>query len=175
MQPAPPQRPIPQISFDEFVAMCAAAKVWGPSGGAGYYRIDLGLWTAIETQWMQWVGNNPQFANHEKLVEAEAKRLQTGGAPRPIPSLHQNFERQAEQVGNAVGSAAVAGFNALGSAFDGIGKSLTAPSVGSRVMVQWSDGQRYPGTVAQVGQGQYFVTMQNGQQLWVPTNYVTSA
>jgi hypothetical protein len=40
-------------------------------------------------------------------------------------------------------------------------------------MVQWSDGQKYPGTVAQVGQGQFFVTMQNGQQLWVQANYVT--
>jgi hypothetical protein len=38
--------------------------------------------------------------------------------------------------------------------------------VGMQVMVAPGDGQRYPATIVQVGQGQYQVTMPNGQPYW---------
>lgn len=87
----------------------------------------------------------------------------------------QQFERDAEKFGNALGSAASAGFNALGSAFGGLGKSLSSIGIGSHVLVTWSDGKRYPGTVAQVAQGQYLITMGDGQQHWIGAAYVSQA
>ena len=38
--------------------------------------------------------------------------------------------------------------------------------VGMQVMVSPGDGQRYPATIVQVGQGQCQVTMPNGQPYW---------
>jgi hypothetical protein len=143
---------------------------------AGHYRIDLLTWQAIQGLWEPRIAQSPQLAGHSQAVDQEARRLLAGGAPRPVPTLQvQSFERNAEQAASAIGNAAIAGFSALGSALDSLGKSLSAPAVGSRVMVQWSDGHRYPGTVTQVAQGQYHVTMQNGQQLWVHASYVTLA
>lgn len=175
--PQPPARPPPPISYEEYVALCAAEKVWGASGMAGYYRLVPGVWESLKALWEPRIAHNPQqFGSHNGLVEHEARRLQGGGAPRPIGTLqYQSFERQAEQVGSAIGSGVLQGVSALGSALDGLGKQVTGPTVGSRVMVQWSDGNRYPGVVAAVAQGQIQVTMQNGQQHWIPSQYVTPA
>lgn len=46
---------------------------------------------------------------------------------------------------------------------------------GSRVQVTWSNGQRYPGTVQQVGGSQCLVMFPDGQQHWVEMQYVTPA
>ncbi len=46
---------------------------------------------------------------------------------------------------------------------------------GAAVLVTWSDGNRYPATVAQVAQGQYLCAFPNGQQQWVPATHVASA
>lgn len=97
------------------------------------------------------------------------------GVTPPRPQQPQTIEKQAEQALHSVGGAMSSGFKELGSALDSFGKSLTKPKVGSRVLVAWSDGNRYPGTVAAVGQGQYLVTMGNGQQHWIPEAYVKTA
>jgi len=169
----PPQRPAPPIEYEEYVALSAAAKVWGATGMAGYYRIDMQAWEALQALWEPRIAHNPQLSQgHAARVDQEARRIQSGGQARPIGTLqYQNFERQAEQAGAAIGSAAVAGLSALGSAFG----SVAGPTVGARVTVQWSDGQRYPGTIAQIAQGQYLVTMQNGQQHWIPSQFVVLA
>lgn len=78
--------------------------------------------------------------------------------------------QQAGQAANAFAGAAVAGFNLLGSA---INTAVLGP--GSRVLVTWSDGNRYPATVAQMANGQVFVTMSDGRQLWVPQHLVVAA
>ena len=139
---------------------------------AGYYRIDLGTWQAIQGLWQPRIDHNPQqFGGHPGLVDREAQRLQAGGPARQIPTLqYQNLERGAEQVGSAL----LGGLSALGNALDSAANKALL-NVGSRVMVQWSDGNRYPGTIALVGQGQYQVTMQNGQQVWVPAQFVSVA
>lgn len=92
--------------------------------------------------------------------------------PQGLPAPGQSFEQQAAHAAHAVGSAAIAGFDALGSALDSFAKSISGPSIGQRVLVQWSDGNRYPGTVVQIAQGQIYVTMSDGRQLWVPQQYV---
>jgi hypothetical protein len=57
----------------------------------------------------------------------------------------------------------------LAAAPTGIGGGSGVPfGPGAAVLVQWSDGNRYPGVVAQASPGQCFVVMASGQRLWVP-------
>jgi hypothetical protein len=47
--------------------------------------------------------------------------------------------------------------------------------VGARVLVQWADGNRYPGVVQQIAPGQSLVGFHDGQQRWVENVYLSSA
>jgi hypothetical protein len=118
----------------------------------------------------------PQPAQPAYAPQPQAAYPQPQGHPQPgYPQQPQpQFERQAAQVGQEIGKGVAAGIGALGAAFQSFGKSVTAPSVGSRVVVTWSDGNRYPGTVMQVAQGQYLVQMGDGQQHWIPAAYVAT-
>jgi prepilin-type processing-associated H-X9-DG protein len=52
--------------------------------------------------------------------------------------------------------------------------SAVAPfAPGAPVLVQWSDGHRYPATVMLVHSGQVQVAFPDGRQVWVPQPYVT--
>jgi hypothetical protein len=46
---------------------------------------------------------------------------------------------------------------------------------GTAVLVLWSDGQRYPGTVVQFAKGHYLIAFANGRQDWIPAEYVSAA
>lgn len=94
--------------------------------------------------------------------------LQQPGYPPQQP----NFEQQAGQAANALGTAAVAGLGALGSAFSSLGNAVAGYTPGARCLVTWSDGQRYPATVVQTSQGQVLVAMSDGRQVWMPAGYV---
>ncbi len=94
-------------------------------------------------------------------------------APAPVQPA-KSIEQEATEAANAVGSVLKNGFNKLGGALDAFGKSLNKPTAGSQVLVTWSDGNKYPGMVADIGQGQYLVTMSDGRQVWVPEAYVGS-
>ena len=99
-------------------------------------------------------------------------------APVPAPAVQvqqgKSLEQDAAEAAKVVGGALKSGFDKLGHALGSFGKSLAKPGVGSSVLVQWSDGNKYPGTVAQISQGQYFVTMSNGEQFWVAEQYVSA-
>jgi hypothetical protein len=45
---------------------------------------------------------------------------------------------------------------------------------GAAVWVQWSNGQRYPGTVQQVSGSQCYVSFPDGQARWVESAYVSA-
>ncbi|WP_394833547.1 hypothetical protein LVJ94_44275 [Pendulispora rubella] len=47
--------------------------------------------------------------------------------------------------------------------------------VGSHVLVQWSDGNRYPGSIVQVASGQCLVLFSNGQHYWIDVRFVSPA
>jgi hypothetical protein len=100
--------------------------------------------------------------------------------PHPQPNQGQSqaysaqqFEQHTNQAAAAVAGAAVAGWNALGAGINYVASA--AMSVGTRVLVTWSDGNRYPGTIVALGQGQHLVAMTDGQQHWIGTNYITAA
>jgi hypothetical protein len=43
------------------------------------------------------------------------------------------------------------------------------------VLVQWADGNRYPGFVQQVAPGYCLIVFPDGQQRWVEPQYLTLA
>ena len=48
-------------------------------------------------------------------------------------------------------------------------------NVGARVLVLWSDGNRYPGAIEQLASGQCLVLFPNGQHYWIELRYVSPA
>jgi hypothetical protein len=103
---------------------------------------------------------------------------QAWGAPQGQPQAwgapqgQQAFNQQAAQFGNEVGNAFNAFGSALGSFVDGAVGGIT---VGSRVMVQWSDGNRYGATVCAAQGSQVEVSFPDGRRVWMPSQFVTLA
>lgn len=64
------------------------------------------------------------------------------------------------------------GAGMLGAA--GYGALAQGVGPGMAVLVQWSDGNRYPATVSQVGGGQVQVAFSDGRQMWVPSHAVSA-
>ncbi|MRG93510.1 hypothetical protein [Polyangium spumosum] len=117
---------------------------------------------------------SPSPASVPAPAPAPAPASVPAPAPAPQPQQPKGIEQDAAEAAKVVGGALKSGFDKLGHALDSFGKSLSKPGVGSAVLVAWSDGNKYPGTVAQVAQGQYFVTMSNGTQLWVAEQYISA-
>ena len=79
------------------------------------------------------------------------------------------------QAAAAYGNAA-ANMGALGRGVMGmVGYGAIAQGIGPgmNVLVLWSDGNKYPARVVQVGGGQVCVGFGDGRQLWVPESAVT--
>ncbi len=111
----------------------------------------------------------PAYGAPQQQPQQQQPQQAWGQNPYAQPSPDQAFLNQAGHAANAFAGAAAAGFGALGQAFN---SAVMGP--GSRVMVTWSDGNRYPGTVAQLASGQVYVTMSDGRQLWVPQHLVAA-
>ncbi len=77
----------------------------------------------------------------------------------------------AAAYGQAAQNVGFMGRAALGAV--GYGAIANGVGPGMGVLVQWSDGNRYPATVSQVGGGQVHVTFTDGRQMWVPAHAVT--
>jgi hypothetical protein len=92
--------------------------------------------------------------------------------PQPQPQPYRpapNYNAQASAFGNDLGNA----FSAFGSALGSVVNSVVGTfSYGQAVMVQWSDGQRYPATVLTHHGGQVQVAFPDGRQVWVPQHFV---
>ncbi|HQY63110.1 MAG TPA: hypothetical protein PK141_17040 [Polyangiaceae bacterium] len=88
------------------------------------------------------------------------------GYPQQVPA----FQVQAANLGAAVGGA----LGSFGSALDSFATSAVGGfAVGTPVLVLWSDGQRYPATITQMGGGQYNCAFPDGRQVWVPGHAVS--
>lgn len=183
--------PPPDISFEDFAALWGEALATGLPAMWQRQGITPFAWSRMSFRWISVIAQDPsRFMPFIAAAEQHARRLTQGAAPPPVvhvamppepapaaaptaePPKQQGFEQDASVAAKAVGKAMVSGFNAFGSALDSLGKSILGPSVGQRVLVAWSDGNKYPGTVAQVGKGQYLITMPNGSQHWVAEAYI---
>lgn len=89
--------------------------------------------------------------------------------PQPAYPQQPGYNQQAAQLGAEVGNAFNAFGNALGSMVNSVIGTFTS---GQAVMVQWSDGHRYPATVLMAHSGQVQVAFPDGRQVWVPQAYV---
>jgi hypothetical protein len=181
------------VSYEDYVGMSAAAGVMGEAAMIAHYRLAPAHWSQIAGYWGSVISSNPQYAQYVTHVQQESARLTAGGAPRPValgpppppapplmppqqqpwggpqPQPYPN-QNQAADFGAEVGKA----FNAFGSALGSFVEGAVAGvSVGARVYVRWTDGQRYPGTVTSVAGGQVQVAFPNGQHHWVPSSVVS--
>ncbi len=78
--------------------------------------------------------------------------------------------KAAAAYGNVAANVGFLGQAALGVM--GMGAIAAGIGPGMAVLVQWSDGKRYPGQCTQVANGQVCVTFGDGRQVWVPENAV---
>ncbi len=172
------------VSYEDYVGMSAAAAVMGEAAMLAHFRIAQAHWSQIAGHWGSIISSNPQYAQYPAHVQQETARLHAGGAPRPValgpPAMNgmnawgqpqpQPYANQAADFGNEVGKA----FNAFGAALGSFVEGAVAGvSIGARVWVRWTDGQRYPGTVTAVQGAQVQVAFQNGQHHWVPSSVVS--
>ena len=149
-------------SFEDFVAMSGAAKAMTVDGMLAVYGITMAQWTQIAGHWTQTMGHEMhRYASYGTLVEQEGARIRGGGQPRPATSISTS-----SGGGGGQAQAAAAPPPQAPAASGEIG-------LGTMVLVQWSDGNRYPGAVTQAAQGQCLVAFPDGRQVWVPQQFVT--
>jgi hypothetical protein len=107
----------------------------------------------------------PNAQQVENQMMAQAVHQQIG-------NLQAHAAAQAAAAyGNAAANMGMLGRGALGVM--GMGSIARGIGPGMNVFVQWSDGNRYPGRVTQVGGGQVCVAFSDGRQMWVPETAVS--
>jgi hypothetical protein len=111
--------------------------------------------------------HNPQVAAQQYQNQMMAAAVQANVAQAMASANAQAaaaYGQASQNMGMlGRGMLGVMGYGAIAA---GIGPGMT-------VLVQWSDGNRYPGHVQQVQNGQVLVAFQNGQTQWVPESAVT--
>lgn len=190
-----------RISYEDFVHGSALIKLYGFEAAMVAANITQSEWTQAAGYWTnQMSANMMQYAGHSGRVEQEAGQLQAGAPPRHLTktvdqsAAAQQGPSQAQAIAHAnqdpiaaaMASPAMMQANAANAAIMknplgfGLGQAasyLTGGIVaGSRVLVMWSDGNRYPAQVMQAAPDQYLVSFEgNGAQQWIPANAVVKA
>ncbi len=147
---------VASMTFEDYVQVSAGIQVFGYEGAMNHFKLSMGDWTTISAHWQTELTKDPMnlAVRRNQLQEQEASRMRGGGAPRPV------------QVTRSAPGAAGA-MNVMGG-----GSALI---VGRAVLVQWSDGNRYPGTIMQVTPTHAQVVFPNGQGQWIETRFLTPA
>lgn len=192
-----------RISYEDFVAVSAAMKVFGPEAGTNACGISMSDWTEAGGHWNNTMAANMgQYAGHHGYVDQEAGRLQGGGQPKKVTvtreagatatpdgsggmayqqgatgmdvAMAQAMNNPVMQ-GAAQAQAAIAQ-NPIGFGLGQAANFLTGGIVaGSRVTCAWSDGNRYPAQVMQAAPGKLLLQFDNGAQQWVDEQHVQKA
>jgi hypothetical protein len=72
-------------TYEEFVAVSAAMKVFGPEGGIAGSGITMAEWTEIAGHWNQTMAADMmRYAGHPGAIAQEEARLRGGGQPRKV-------------------------------------------------------------------------------------------
>jgi hypothetical protein len=101
----------------------------------------------------------------ENQMMAEAVRQQ-------VAQVQANASAQASAAyGNASANMGFMGQGVLGMV--GMGAIAAGIGPGMAILVQWSDGKRYPGQCMQVANSQVLVAFGDGRQMWVPDTSVS--
>lgn len=193
------------LSYEDFVHVSAAIKVFGFEGAVNASGLSQSDWTEAAGQWTAAMAQNMgQYAGHHGHVGQVEAQLRAGAAPRRVqvtrrpgaaPAQPQPQAQAAMYTPGATGmDAAMAQAmqnpmvqqqmqaqaaiqqNPMAFAMGQAGAYLGGGIVaGSNVMVAWSDGNAYPGRVLQAAPNQYLVQFQNGSQQWIPAQSVRKA
>ncbi|MCK6590310.1 MAG: hypothetical protein HUU21_29110 [Polyangiaceae bacterium] len=195
---------VASLSLEDWCAVSAAIQVFGYEGAMAHYKLSQGDWTTISAHWTTELTKDPMnlAMRRNQMQEQEAARLRSGGAPKPIQvnrtaggaapagggaaydpnaaaaSMMQAAQANQQQwMGYSAGVMNQPGVQAamqVAGAMNvmGGGSGLIA---GRQVLVQWSDGNRYPATIMQVASGQAQVVFPDGRNMWVENRYLTPA
>jgi hypothetical protein len=195
---------VASASFEDWVAVSAAIQVFGWEGAMNHYKLSQSDWTTISAHWQGELAKDPMnlAVRKNQGQEQEAARLRAGGQPKPInvtrgpagaapaggaaafdPMAAQAAMMQGAQANQQAWQAYSAGVladpsiqNAVKMAgamnIAGGGSALI---MGRKVMVRWSDGKQYPGTIMNVGNNQAMVVFPDGRGMWVENQYLTPA
>jgi hypothetical protein len=190
-------------SYADFLQVSAAIKAFGWEAAMNACGVSMSEWTEVSGEWNTTMQQDPgRYAGHFPSLEAEAARLSGGGQPNKVTitrtagalpaaavqpnlaaqpganamdvAMQQAMNNPMVQQQNAANAAVAA--NPLGFLGGQVGAVLTGGiRGGSKVLVAWSDGNHYPGTVMQATPGQFQVRFDNGSIEWCPEAYVKQA
>jgi hypothetical protein len=185
-------------SYEDFVAVSAAMKVYGWEVGLKACNVSSSDWTEVAGHWNNTMAADMgRYAGHFNLLTQEEQRLRAGGQPKQPtiqrvagavpqaptaavnPAMAHNPVQAAMQnpaYQNAMANAAQIQQNSVGFGLGQAMNFMTGGIVpGSNVIVTWSNGQQYPGRVMQTGPQQMQIEFQGGRQEWVPVSAVRKA
>ncbi len=152
------------ISYEDFVAVSAAIKVFGFEAAVQASGVSQSEWTEVAVAWNGAMSREMQrFANHPGFIGQEEARLRAGGQPRRV------------QVTRGGGGGGAAPAQPAPHPVQPAAAPAGGIAVGSRVLVAWSDGKQYPGSVQQIAPGQVLVALDGAAPQWVPQAQVRPA
>lgn len=189
-------------SYEDFVAVSAAIKVFGYEVALKACKVSSSDWTEVSGHWTRIMGEQMmQYAGHPNVLAQEEARLRAGGAPKE-PKIERRAE-QAAPAGAATTLPSAQGLPAHPMAMAmanpayaqamaaqqqvmqnpiGFGFAQAAAFLGGGVapgaqvvVTHPADGQRYPGRVLSTAPQQTLVQFPNGAQQWVPSGAVQRA
>ena len=193
------------LSYEDFVHVSAAIKVFGFEGAMGACGISQSDWAEVAGQWNNTMAQNMgQYAGHHGYVGQHEAHLRTGASPRRVQVTRTAGASPAQQPAHVQAALATPGAtgmdaamaqamnnpmmqqamqaqaaiqaNPMGFGMGQVGAYMSGGIVADTdVMVAWSDGNAYPGRVLQAAPNQYLVQFQNGSQQWIPAPSVRKA
>lgn len=185
-------------SYDDFVAVSAAIKVFGYEPALAACKVKASDWTEVSTHWTSTMSREMmQYAGHSNAVAQEEARLRSGAAPRrievkrvagqtPTPPPAPHAGAPANPMMGAMANPAYAQAtqaqaaimqNPLGFGFAQVGAFLSGGVLpGASVLVTHpANRQKYPARVLSTAPEQTLVQFSNGAQQWVPAGAVERA
>ena len=195
---------VASMSFEDYVQVSAGIQVFGYEGAMNHFKLSMGDWTTISAHWQTELTKDPMnlAVRRNQLQEQEANRMRSGGAPNPVKvtrsapgaapaggaaafdpnAAHANMMQGAQQnqqqwqaySAGVMNQPGVQQAVQMAGAMNVMGGG-SALIVGRAVLVQWSDGNRYPGTIMQVTATHAQVVFPNGQGQWIETRFLTPA
>jgi len=174
---------VASTSFENYVGMLAMvnSKRHGPDAMYAHYGITVHDWSQISSYWVGQVTTDPQLgAKLSNLMVPLQQQLDAGAPPPPV---HQG-DAPAVSKDEVVGAAQKFSTdlqNKMQGASGGAPPPPPPPApsaaltMGSGCMVQWSDGNQYPGTVKQLSGAHALVAFPNGREEWIEQKLVSPA
>ncbi|HEY1694374.1 MAG TPA: hypothetical protein VGG39_19530 [Polyangiaceae bacterium] len=195
---------VASMSFEDYCEVSAGIAVFGYEGAMNHFELSMGDWTTISAHWMAELAKDPMnlAMRRNQLQEQETNRMRGGGAPQPV-TVSRSAPGAAPAGGNvgldpnAAQAAMLAGAAPMQQQWQAYSAGVvnrpeiqaavqmagamnvmgggSALIVGRAVLVQWSDGNRYPGTIMQLTATHAQVVFPNGQGHWVEPRFLTPA